>query len=103
MKGTTLSTQLFAAWPVRAHHLVHKVADATRDCSACMPLETVCCHAQAINRGAEMIECQNANVDLEKILGITAFSLDRLLEEDPDFLVSMRMHFGYSYGWIPVV
>jgi hypothetical protein len=43
---------------------------------------------QAINRGAEVIECQNAQVDLGKILGITAFSLDKLLEADPDFLVS---------------
>lgn len=50
---------------------------------ACLP---VC--LQAINRGAEVIECQNAQVDLDKILGITAFSLDKLLEADPDFLVS---------------
>lgn len=30
-------------------------------------------------------------MDLEKILGITAFSLDRLLEEDPDFLVRQKL------------
>jgi G3E family GTPase len=44
---------------------------------------------QSINRSAELIECQNAQVDLEKILGITAFSLDRLLDMDPEFLVSV--------------
>jgi G3E family GTPase len=50
--------------------------------------------SQAINRGAEVIECQNAQVDLDKILGITAFSLDRLLEADPDFLVRTLRRWG---------
>jgi hypothetical protein len=27
-------------------------------------------------------------VELSRIVGITAFSLDRLLQDDPDFLVS---------------
>jgi G3E family GTPase len=49
---------------------------------------------QAINRGAEVIECQNAQVDLVKILGISAFSLDRLLEADPDFLVRTLRRWG---------
>lgn len=49
---------------------------------------------QAINRGAEVIECQNAQVGLDKILGITAFSLDRLLEADPDFLVRGQIELG---------
>jgi hypothetical protein len=51
------------------------------------PVDWSCLSLQAINRGAEVIECQNAQVGLDKILGITAFSLDRLLEADPDFLV----------------
>lgn len=38
-----------------------------------------------------MIECCNAQVELDKVLGITAFSLDRLLEMDPEFLVG---------GWV---
>eukprot|EP00878_Enallax_costatus_P000297 GHUV01000370.1.p1 GENE.GHUV01000370.1~~GHUV01000370.1.p1 ORF type:complete len:381 (+),score=104.97 GHUV01000370.1:147-1289(+) len=41
---------------------------------------------RAINRSAEVIECTNAAVDLEKVLGISAFSMDRMLEMDPDFL-----------------
>lgn len=60
-------------------------------CAACLPACVPACLPaclQAINRGAEVIECQNAQVDLDKILGITAFSLDKLLEADPDFLVS---------------
>ena len=36
----------------------------------------------------EVIECENSRVDLERLLGINAFSLDKLLEKDPDFLVS---------------
>jgi hypothetical protein len=43
---------------------------------------------QAINKGAEIMECCNSVVDLERVLGIHAFSMDRLLEKDPDFLVS---------------
>jgi hypothetical protein len=35
----------------------------------------------------EIVECVNAEVDLGRVLGITAFSLDRLLQADPDFLV----------------
>jgi G3E family GTPase len=42
---------------------------------------------QAINRSAELIECTHAAVDLDRLLGIHAFSLDRLLQQDPDFLV----------------
>lgn len=56
-------------------------------------LETqLCCcviklQAQAINRSAEVIECTNSDVDLGRILGISAFSLDKMLTQDPHFLV----------------
>ncbi|KIY93116.1 hypothetical protein MNEG_14847, partial [Monoraphidium neglectum] len=40
----------------------------------------------AINAGADIIECSFAAVDLDKVLGVHAFSLDRLLVKDPDFL-----------------
>jgi hypothetical protein len=43
---------------------------------------------QAINRGADLVECTNAAVDLARVLGIQSFSMDRMLEMDPDFLVS---------------
>eukprot|EP00775_Hariotina_reticulata_P009293 gene9293-9458_t len=41
---------------------------------------------KAINKTAEIIECQNSVVDLDKLLGISAFSMDRMLEMDPEFL-----------------
>lgn len=41
---------------------------------------------RAINAGADIIECSYAQVDLDKVLGVHAFSLDRLLVKDPDFL-----------------
>jgi G3E family GTPase len=47
-----------------------------------------CGNLQAINRGAELVECTNAEVDLARVLGIQSFSMDRMLEMDPDFLVS---------------
>jgi hypothetical protein len=34
-------------------------------------------------------ECQNAQVDLGHLLGISSFSLDKMLEKDPDFLVGV--------------
>jgi hypothetical protein len=33
------------------------------------------------------VECTNADVDLGRVLGIQSFSMDRMLEMDPDFLV----------------
>jgi hypothetical protein len=42
---------------------------------------------QAITPGADIIECSFAKVDLDRVLGIHAFSLDRLLLKDPEFLV----------------
>uniref|UniRef100_A0A7S0RRW2 CobW C-terminal domain-containing protein n=1 Tax=Chlamydomonas leiostraca TaxID=1034604 RepID=A0A7S0RRW2_9CHLO len=41
-----------------------------------------------INRTAQIIECAHAKVELDKLLGISAFSLDRLMEADPAFLDS---------------
>lgn len=41
---------------------------------------------QAINASAEVIETTHAAVDLRHVLGIQAFSLDRVLAEEPDFL-----------------
>eukprot|EP00882_Tetradesmus_deserticola_P030398 GHRQ01034121.1.p1 GENE.GHRQ01034121.1~~GHRQ01034121.1.p1 ORF type:complete len:293 (+),score=79.84 GHRQ01034121.1:272-1150(+) len=41
---------------------------------------------RAINRGAELVECTNAAVDLAAVLGIQSFSMDKMLELDPDFL-----------------
>jgi hypothetical protein len=35
----------------------------------------------------EVIECTNSAVDLDLILGIKAFNMDKLLEQDPHFLV----------------
>ena len=34
------------------------------------------------------MECCNSAVDVGRVLGVHAFSMDRLLEKDPDFLVS---------------
>jgi len=42
---------------------------------------------QAINAGADIIDCSFAKVELDRVLGIHAFSLDRLLLNDPEFLV----------------
>lgn len=41
---------------------------------------------KALNGGAEIIETVRSNVDLARILGVKAFSLERILEEEPDFL-----------------
>lgn len=41
---------------------------------------------QGINSAAEIIETVQAQADLDRVLGIGAFSLDRILEEEPDFL-----------------
>lgn len=43
--------------------------------------------AQGINKTADIVECKNSVVDLDKVLGISAFSMDRMLEMDPEFLV----------------
>eukprot|EP01023_Acetabularia_acetabulum_P000828 TRINITY_DN1031_c0_g1_i3.p1 TRINITY_DN1031_c0_g1~~TRINITY_DN1031_c0_g1_i3.p1 ORF type:complete len:420 (-),score=85.09 TRINITY_DN1031_c0_g1_i3:210-1439(-) len=43
---------------------------------------------KGINAGAQIIECQFSKVDLDKLLGINAFNLDRLMEKDANFLVA---------------
>ena len=41
---------------------------------------------QAINGAAEIIECAQARCDLDRVLGIRAFDLERILAEEPQFL-----------------
>lgn len=53
-----------------------------------------CLLCQAINRTAELMECTNAAVDLAKVLGIQSFSMDKMLEMDPDFLVGAGCRMG---------
>ncbi|KAL4443598.1 hypothetical protein ABPG75_011335 [Micractinium tetrahymenae] len=48
--------------------------------------EAVVKRLKAINAAAEIIECQHARCDLARLLGIRAFSLDRILQEEPAFL-----------------
>lgn len=45
-----------------------------------------CPPAQAINRTSEVIECQQARVDLKRILGLQSFDLEQILAMDPAFL-----------------
>ena len=42
---------------------------------------------QGINKSVEIHECVQSKVDVGSLLGIRAFSLDKMLAEDPDFLV----------------
>lgn len=41
---------------------------------------------QAINRTSEIIECEQAKVDLQKIMGLCSFDLEKILSMDPEFL-----------------
>ena len=45
-----------------------------------------CSYLQAINGTAEIIQTVNTAVDLEKIIGRKAFSLQKVLDMEPDFL-----------------
>lgn len=47
---------------------------------------------QGINKGVEVVECVQSKVDIAQLLGIKAFSLDKMLADDPDFLVSRRVY-----------
>ena len=40
---------------------------------------------KAINSSAEVIETQNSQVDLKKVLGVSSFSVEKTLEHDPSF------------------
>jgi G3E family GTPase len=42
---------------------------------------------KSINGYAELIECRNSKVPLNKILGVNSFSIEKTLEVDPEFLV----------------
>ncbi|KAG2490407.1 hypothetical protein HYH03_011207 [Edaphochlamys debaryana] len=41
---------------------------------------------QHVNKPAEIIECVRSNVDVGRLLGVNAFSLEKLLAMDPEFL-----------------
>jgi G3E family GTPase len=49
-------------------------------------LEEVERRIREINGGSEIIRCQNAIVPLERILGVRAFDLDRVVDRVPEFL-----------------
>ena len=51
----------------------------------CSPLP----HIQGINKNVDIVECIQSKVDVAQLLGINAFSLDKLLADDPDFLVGL--------------
>ncbi|GFH08042.1 predicted protein, partial [Haematococcus lacustris] len=53
--------------------------------------DALCTRLRKINAGAKIIECQHSKVDLGMLLGVHAFSLDSLLERDPDFLHDDRV------------
>jgi hypothetical protein len=40
-----------------------------------------------MNPGVAILECINAAVDVDKVLGIGAFSMEKMLQKDPEFLV----------------
>lgn len=53
-------------------------------------VSNACCShpcLQAINKPVQIVECQYGRVPLEQLLGIEAFSLDKILAKEPDFLV----------------
>jgi len=50
-------------------------------------LEEVKATVKSINGFAELIECRNSKVPLNKILGVNSFSIEKTLEVDPEFLV----------------
>lgn len=59
-----------------------------------VPTPSLCLPArQGINASAEIIRTTHAAVDLRHVLGIRAFSLDRVLAEEPDFL---------DVSWLPL-
>eukprot|EP00798_Chlamydomonas_sp_ICE-L_P022945 gene22945-30125_t len=47
---------------------------------------------RAINKPVDIIETTNCSVDLSLVLGIKAFSLDKMLTQDPDFLEDGNHH-----------
>ncbi|KAI3439001.1 hypothetical protein D9Q98_001413 [Chlorella vulgaris] len=47
---------------------------------------------KAINRTSEIIECEQAKVDLQKIMGLCSFDLEKILSMDPEFLKVEEEH-----------
>lgn len=41
---------------------------------------------QGINKAVDIIEAQHSRVDVGRLLGVKAFSLDRVLDMEPGFL-----------------
>ena len=70
------------------------VACVARPSLRCAPhsLRTTTPRLQAINAGADIVETSFSKVDLDRVLGIHAFSLDKLLIKDPEFLVGVNPH-----------
>merc|ERR1712137_134264 len=46
---------------------------------------------RSINKVAEIIETQYSKVDLKQVLGLRSFDLEKMLEQDPDFLTSTSL------------
>ena len=55
-------------------------------------LEDVVDTMRSINSVAEVIKTTNSVVDLDKILGVSSFSIEKTLEVDPDFLDDEEGH-----------
>ncbi|CAE7382966.1 CBWD2 [Symbiodinium natans] len=55
-------------------------------------LAEVVAEVKKINSSAEMIKAQHSQVDPTKLLGVNAFSLDRVLEMDPEFMDTEGEH-----------
>lgn len=56
--------------------------------------------AQSINKVADIIETQQSKVELSKVLGIKAFDLEKMLEQDPEFLdmEQVRLFQGLAFA-----
>jgi G3E family GTPase len=55
---------------------------------------------QAINRTSEIIECEQAKVDLQKIMGLCSFDLEKILSMDPEFLKASSFACAISPVWM---
>jgi G3E family GTPase len=53
---------------------------------------------KGINSFAPMIDCEHAKIDLNFVLGIKAFNLQRVLEQEPEFLADQDDHHHDSHG-----
>ena len=53
---------------------------------------------QRLNKGAKVVATSRSNVDLEAILDLGAFSLDRAMSLDPHFLPSDHHHHNHAHG-----